>query len=113
MASQEFDSPYADFSARLRLIPSSLFNTTRIAILLELLVAGAVDFAQLKRDQNLSDGAIAAHMKFLVAEDLIKVDREKTKGTRQKTGYLITSKGIQEIEKLVSNFMQAAQVFEK
>jgi len=109
LASQEFESPYADFSSRLRQIPSSLFNTTRIAILLEIYCAGAVDFVQLKIDQNLTDGSIAAHVKFLEHEGLITVVKKKTEGSRQRTGYLITPKGIEEMEKLLADFAQAAK----
>lgn len=78
---------------------SVLFNAYRIAIMVGLYNAGAADFPQLKRDLNLSDGALATHMKALRKENLIKSKKELV-DSRLRTTYIITKKGIKGIEKM-------------
>lgn len=93
MSTQEFGSRYADLSSKLRQLPPSLFNPNRIGIMLEIYSAGGVDFAQLKRDLELSDGALATHLKYLASDGLV-IGKKEQVGSRQRTAYLITSKGV-------------------
>jgi len=79
--------------------PSVLFNPHRIAIMVELYCAGAVDFAQLKYDLGLTDGALATHLKALGNEGLIESKREPVE-SRVRTGYVITKKGISAVEQM-------------
>jgi len=113
MAYQELSSPSADFAPVLKEIPSSILNTGRFTIMAEIYFTGAVDFAQLKIDQGFTDGAIAANVKFLEHEGFIIVARRKQKGSRQRTGYLITQKGMQAMEKILAKFTEAAKVIAK
>lgn len=82
---------------------SVLFNPARVAIMIELYHAGSVDFGQLKRDLELSDGALAAHLKALEEEELIK-SRKESDGSRARKEQAITPKGITSLEKMISLF---------
>ena len=79
--------------------PSVLFNPHRIAIMVELYCASAVDFSQLKYDLGLTDGALATYLKALANEGLIESKREAVE-SRVRTGYIITKKGISALEQM-------------
>jgi predicted ArsR family transcriptional regulator len=109
MSREEFISPYESFSVLLRQLPTSMLNPHRAAILLEIYGTGGVNFVQLRKDQGLTDGALATHLKYLVSEGFVSVAKEMPKGgTREKTAYLITPKGIQEIQTFLKEFKHAA-----
>jgi predicted transcriptional regulator len=78
--------------------PSVLFNRHRIAIMVELYHASAVDFSQLKHDLGLTDGALATYLRALASEGLTESKREAVE-SRLRTGYIITKKGILALEK--------------
>ena len=107
MPTQGFGSRYADLSLELRQLPPSLFNANRIGIMLEIYSAGGVDFVQLKRDMELSDGALATHLKYLTNDGLISGKKEQV-GSRQRTAYLITQKGVQAIERFLADFKRVS-----
>ena len=109
MALEEFDDRAARLSTKLLNLPAALFNSQRVAILLQLYGTGGVDFAQLKRDLSLSDGALATHLKVMVAEGFVETSKEVV-GSRERTGYLITARGIQALESLVEDFKELGEV---
>lgn len=83
--------------------PTELFNKQRLAIMLELYCAGGVDFPQLKRDtRDITDGALASHLKALTASELVAPRTEKVE-SRERTTYIITKKGVISVEKLFEN----------
>lgn len=80
--------------------PTELFNKQRLAIMLELYCAGGVDFPQLKRDiHDITDGALASHLKTLAESELIAPRTERIE-SRERTTYIITKKGVISVEKL-------------
>lgn len=80
--------------------PTELFNKQRLAIMLELYCAGGVDFPQLKRDiRDITDGALASHLKTLAESELIAPRTERIE-SRERTTYIITKKGVISVEKL-------------
>jgi DNA-binding MarR family transcriptional regulator len=105
MALEQFDDRAGVVSRELRNLDGAFFNPQRVAILLDLFQASGVEFSQLKHDLQMSDGALGTHLKVLVAEELIETSREMV-GTREKTGYLITAKGIKAIENLLKIFKE-------
>ena len=62
------------------------------------------DFSEIKHELNLSDGALATHMKALGRDGLITTQSEHL-GGRTRTVYLITPKGHQAIENLLDDFV--------
>jgi len=81
--------------------PLVLFNPHRIAIMLELYHAGTAEFPQLKHDLELTDGALATHLKALEGEGLIEARREQV-GPRTRTAYIITRQGISAVQRMFS-----------
>jgi len=61
------------------------------------------DFTELKQSLNLSDGALATHVKALVRDELVTTQPERV-GGRNRTVYLITPKGLRTIDALLSEF---------
>jgi DNA-binding HxlR family transcriptional regulator len=83
--------------------PNELFNKQRLAIMLELYCAGGVDFPQLKRDiRGITDGALASHLKTLTDTELVAPRIERV-GSRERTTYIITKKGVISVENLFKN----------
>ncbi len=80
--------------------PYVLFNPWRFAIMLELYFASAVDFSQLKHDLKLTDGGLATHLKFLAREGMVETRREQI-GSKARTAFIITKKGIQTLESML------------
>jgi DNA-binding transcriptional ArsR family regulator len=105
MALEQFDDRAGIVSKELLNLGGALFNPQRVAILLDLFQASGVEFSQLKHDLDMSDGALGTHLKVLVGEELVETSKEVV-GTREKTGYLITAKGIQAIENLLKIFKE-------
>jgi DNA-binding MarR family transcriptional regulator len=85
----------------LDLEPSPLLNPYRIAIMLELYYAGALDFPQLRADLNVSDGGLARYLRPLIDSKLVEISHEIVDSRWRKT-YVITSKGIAQLEELLS-----------
>jgi DNA-binding HxlR family transcriptional regulator len=111
MALERFDDRAGKVPADLLQMPVTLFNPHRLAIVLELYNTGSADFPQLKHDLGLTDGALASHLKVLVADGLIEVSKEKERdGSRERTGYLITARGMQTFEKMLESFKRLSQV---
>jgi DNA-binding MarR family transcriptional regulator len=81
--------------------PSVLLNTHRIAIMLELYYASALDFPQLRRDLGTTDGGLARYLKVLVDEGLVIENREIV-DSRWRTTYMITPKGIKAVEETLT-----------
>ncbi len=95
--------------------PYVLFNPWRFAIMLELYYASAVDFSQLKHDLKLTDGGLATHLKFLARDGMVEARREQV-GSRLRTAFIITKKGIQALESLLdtlSNIRKEARRIDK
>jgi len=88
--------------------PTILFNQHRIAIMLELCQAGAVDFPQLIRDLGISDGALATHLKALIGEGLIESKRERVE-SRDRTTFIITKKGLSSVQSLFRTLYEIGQ----
>jgi len=72
--------------------PQTLFNPHRLAIMLELYHTSAVEFAQLRHDLKLTDGALATHMKALVGDGFVESKREQIE-TRERTTFILTRSG--------------------
>jgi DNA-binding HxlR family transcriptional regulator len=103
LALEEFDDRAGAVSQELLNQPSVIFNQHRLVILLDLSYSGAVDFTQLKYDLRTNDGALATNLKALLGEGLIQASKEKV-GSREKTGYLITPKGMDAVKNLLKVF---------
>ena len=81
--------------------PSVLVNPHRIAIMLELYYASALDFPQLRDDLEITDGALARYLKALTDEELVAESRELV-DSRWRTTYMITRKGIMLVEEILT-----------
>ncbi len=81
--------------------PLVLFNPHRMAIMLELYHAGGAEFPQLKRDLNMTDGALATHLKALTGGKLLQSKREEV-GPRTRTAFIITQRGIESVEEILT-----------
>jgi len=79
--------------------PDVLFNRHRFAIMLELYHVGGVDFSQLMHDLNLSEGALATHLKALERDRLLNTKKEST-GTRSRVISHITKAGMVAVENM-------------
>jgi DNA-binding HxlR family transcriptional regulator len=73
--------------------PRVLYHPVRLAILVELTRIGVVDYVQLRHDLNISDGALATHIKALVKNGLIEY-RKEPEGTRERAHCAITREGL-------------------
>ena len=102
---EQFDLAYASLPDRLLKLPASIFNPNRIRIMLVLYHIGGADFTQLKQYLDLTDGALATHLRSLLKEELIVTQPERI-GGRNRTAYLITQKGTQSIETLLNDFVE-------
>jgi len=112
VAEELFDMKTKDLLMELLQRPPVLFNPHRIVIMVELYCAGAVDFAQLKYDFGLTDGALATHLKALAKEGLIESRREPM-GSRVRTGYVITKKGISAVERMFEILCEVRRGFRR
>lgn len=101
-------------SATLSKIPDTLLSKTRLEIMVELYHMGAIEFTQLKKDLNLSDGSLAAHLKKLEeCEYVIPSKVQEPPGSRERTGILITPKGMRELETLLAEFQALKELLQK
>ncbi len=97
-----YDPSYASLPDKLLDLPTSLFNPNRIRIMFELYNTSTADFPQLQRDLNLSEGALATHLRALLKDQLIEPKQEQV-GARKRTGYLITKRGAQAMKALLDD----------
>ena len=81
--------------------PSVLFNSHRLAIMLELSHAGAVDFIQLRHDLELTDGALATHMKALTKDRFVESKKEQVE-TRERTVFILTRDGMDALDRFLN-----------
>jgi len=100
---EQFGLRRASLPDRLLELPPSIFNPNRIRIMLALYYETGADFTELKKKLNLSDGALATHLKALLRDELIATQPDRS-GSRERTAYLITPKGLQTIDKLLNEF---------
>ena len=70
MPQEQFGLGRASLPDRLLKLPPSIFNPNRIRIMLALYYETGADFTELKQSLNLSDGALATHVKALVRDEL-------------------------------------------
>ena len=68
----------------------------------ELYNTSTADFPQLQRDLDLSEGALATHIRALLKDQLIEPKQEQV-GGRKRTGYLITKKGAEAVKALLDD----------
>lgn len=72
---------------------NKLFNhRTRMGIMAILMVEDWVDFVSLRNTLNLTDGSLASHLKALVKEELIEVEK-KFVDDKPRTSYRSTPAG--------------------
>jgi DNA-binding MarR family transcriptional regulator len=98
--SEEYNSQAAELIKELLDQPSSIFHPQRIAILLELYSSGALEYLQLRHDLNLTDGALAAHIKVLSSDGLLEQKKEPI-GARIRTTVVLTKRGFD----IISGFL--------
>jgi DNA-binding MarR family transcriptional regulator len=91
---------------------SVLLNTHRIAIMLELYYASALDFPQLRRDLETTDGGLARYLKVLADEGLVQANREMV-DSRWRTTYMITQKGITSVEEMLETLSEINRELKK
>lgn len=83
-----------------------------MAIMTEMYYASAVEFAQLKYDLGLTDGALATHIKTLAGQGLIESKREQV-GPRTRTTFIITKQGISALEGLFQNLQRIGETLKQ
>lgn len=82
---------------------NQLFNhRTRMGIMAILMVNEWVDFVSLRDALQLTDGSLASHLKALVKEGLIEVEK-KFVNDKPKTSYRATEKGTTAFKKHLSD----------
>lgn len=78
---------------------NKLFNhRTRMGIMAILMVNEWVDFVSLRNGLGVTDGSLASHLKALVKEEFIEVDKQFVQG-KPRTSYRTTSAGRQSFER--------------
>jgi DNA-binding MarR family transcriptional regulator len=99
----QFGLRSASLPDRLLKLPPPIFNPNRIRIMLTLYNVVGADFTELKEKLDLSDGALATYLKALVKDQLVTTEQDRT-GTRERTVYMITRKGLQTIDEMLEVF---------
>lgn len=112
MAEEVYDPAYASLPDKLLDIPRSLFHPDRFRIMFELYNTSTADFPQLQRDLNLSEGALATHIRALEKDKLIEPKPEQV-GGRKRTGYLLTKHGVDAMRSLLADYVKINDAFEK
>jgi predicted ArsR family transcriptional regulator len=78
---------------------NKLFNhRTRMGIMAILMVNEWVDFVSIRDGLDLTDGSLASHLKALVKEELIEVDKQFVNG-KPRTSYRATPGGRRSFER--------------